>query len=167
MILQLTNTSEADALLGIFSNDEIIRYTNFRKFTDVLSLTSFLERFLSINKDEPLQYGPYSIYLEGKIIGLCGAQQHDLTEGVTELWYILHKDNWGKGLAKKAISLILAECKANPQLKTVYAEAVKSNPASWNILEDFGFERTGEIAEGFKKEDVTGDLLQYAYECRR
>lgn len=164
IILRKTVISECDALFALFSDDDNVRYTNFQKFNDTSSLLNFLDRFLKIEMGQPLQYGPYSIYLNNSFIGLCGAQQKDLSRGVSELWYVLHKNYWGKGLTKKAVELLMHECKSNKQLKSIYAEAVSVNTASWHILEKLGFMKTAELKNGFKKDEILEDL--YCYSCQ-
>lgn len=163
--LSPTRRDECEALLGMFSQDEVVKYTNFRNFSDSAALGQFLDRFLKIGLGQPLQYGPYSIYLDNQIIGLCGLQQHNLDEGVAELWYILNRDYWKKGLARQAIDLLINKASENKQLKTIFAEAVDINIASWKILEKLGFSLNGITKSGFKKGDITEDLRLYSYAC--
>jgi ribosomal-protein-alanine N-acetyltransferase len=163
MTLRKTESSDSDSLFNIFKDEDVVRYTNFRKQDDVSSVKIFLDRFLQIEKDQPLQYGPYSIVMDQTIIGLCGVQQKDLPAGVSELWYILDKNYWGKGLAAKAVELLLEQCKSNPLQKSVYAEAVNINKASWRILERAGFQKIKEVISGFKKGDMVEDLRCYSY----
>lgn len=167
MTLKPATKHDSEALLDIFGDPETVRYTNFRQFTELAPLNDFLDRFLNIGKDEPLQFGPYCIWQDQTIIGLCGAQQQDPTLGISEIWYILRKDYWGKGFAKRAVELLLRECHANHQLKALYAEAVEVNPASWRILEKVGFVQTGEVKQGFEKGDILEDLRCYTYNFDR
>lgn len=163
--LGITKISDADALLPIFSNADVVKYTNFRQFNDIDALHTFLERFLNINKGEPLQYGPYSICLADQLIGLCGLQQKEAALGTAELWYILGKDHWGKGLAGQAVELLMKESNSNKKLRYIYAEAVCVNQPSWRILEKIGFVQTGELKDGFQKADIVEDLRSYSYKC--
>lgn len=163
IILQLTVTTDAPQLLNIFSDPAVTKFTNFKQLNDVDSLQSFLERFLIVGKGQPLQYGPYSILFNDEIVGLCGLQQRDINEGSVELWYILDKSHWGKGLAKQAVQQLLKLCEANSQLRSVYAEAVSTNKASWWILKKAGFIQTGNIKNGFKKDDIIEDLYTFNY----
>ncbi len=160
--LQPTNLNHATALFPIFSNAENIQFTNFKTFEDPESFTLFLERFLAIEKGSPLQYGPFSIYQNETIIGLCGLQQIDLAKGKSELWYLLHQNYWGMGLAKKAVQILLAKGQQNSQLQTIYAEAVSSNAASWRILETLGFIKAGAKADGFTKGAIRADISYYS-----
>ncbi len=160
--LQPTNLTHAPALFPIFSNAENVQFTNFKTFEDQISFAHFIERFLAIEKGSPLQYGPFSIYQNETIIGLCGLQQIDLAKGKSELWYLLHKDYWGKGLATEAVKILLAKGQQNRQLHTIYAEAVSSNAASWRILESLGFFKTGEKTDGFTKGEIKADVSYYS-----
>ncbi len=166
MSIQLSTLAHAPCLFPIFSNAENIQFTNFKTFEDLTAFTLFLERFLAIEKGGPLQYGPFSIYQNETIFGLCGLQQIDLAKGKSELWYVLHKDYWGRGLAKEAVQILLTKAKQNSQLRTIYAEAVSSNAASWRILENLGFTRTGEKADGFSKGAIKTDISYYAMDLQ-
>ena len=164
--LQPTTIKHAPTIFPIFSNAENVQFTNFKTFEDLESFTLFLERFLTIEKGSPLQYGPFSIYQNETIIGLCGLQQIDLAKGKSELWYLLHKNYWGKGLTKEAVQILLAKGQQNSQLQNIYAEAVSSNAASWRILETLGFIKTGEKADGFAKGAITADISYYALDLQ-
>ena len=164
--LRITKPGDAPELMNIFSDPEVVRYTNFRQFNDIGSLNTFLDRFLSICAGEPLQYGPYSIRLDNKLIGLCGLQQKEPALGTAELWYILGKAFWGKGLAKQAVEWLIKESSSNEKLRSIYAEAVSANQPSWRILEKTGFIQTGELKNGFQKGVIIEDLRSYAYKVR-
>ncbi len=161
IILKTTSLNECDALFRIFNHDDVVRYTNFKRFEEIDSLKLFLEKFLSIHLGEPLQFGTYSIYLNSALIGLCGLQQINVEEGISELWYLLHKDYWGQGLAKQAVELLLQKSTSTNLLKCIYAEALSINVASWSILEQFGFIQTAELINGFTKGNIQEDLRQY------
>lgn len=165
LALRLTRRDECEALLDMFSQDEVVKYTNFKKFSDSAALGQFLDRFLNIGLGEPLQYGPYSIYLDSELIGLCGLQQQKLDEGLSELWYILNKNHWRKGLARQAINILMGQARSNERLKTICAEAIDKNIASWKILENLGFSLVSTTKEGFKKGDIVEDLRCYVYVC--
>lgn len=160
--LRNTTIQDAEQLLAVFCNPDVVRFTNFRQFTDISALKTFLERFLAIGQGQPLQYGPYSIFTGNQLAGLCGLQQKELALGSAELWYILGKEHWGKGLAKATVEKLIKEAATNKQLRSIYAEAVTTNPASWRILEKQGFLQTGELKNGFQKETIVADLRSYS-----
>jgi ribosomal-protein-alanine N-acetyltransferase len=164
--LRMTIPADAARLMEIFSNGDVVRYTNFKQFNDIDSLNTFLDRFLNIGAGQPLQYGPYSIRLGEVLVGLCGLQQKELALGTAELWYILGKEHWGKGFAKQAVVWLLKESSSNKRLRSIYAEAVGSNEPSWRILEKMGFIQTGELKNGFQKEDIIEDLRSYSFQVR-
>ena len=165
--LRTSKLSDSEELFAIFNEPEIIKFTNFKFKEDINSVRDFLERFLKINFNAPLQYGPYCIYLDEKIIGMCGLQQVDLDKGISELWYILHKNYWGKGYAKEAVEILTHISKSNKLLRTVYAEAVTMNTPSWKILEHMGFQKSGEEENGFTKNGAAYALRKYVFEMQK
>ena len=60
--------------------------------------------------------------------------------GQPEVSYWIGKGYWGKGVASKALSLLLHQLKPRP----LYARAVKDNVASIRVLEKCGFTISGE-----------------------
>ncbi len=160
--LKEATLNDTEILLPLFRDREVIKYTNFSNYETATELKLFLERFLQLNKDQPLQFGPYCVVHNNDIIGLCGLQQKDIIAGSAELWYIIRKDYWGKRIATQAVTLLKKQASENPNLKTIYAEAVTSNPVSWHILEKAGFVNAGEIKNGFVKDSFTADLKTYS-----
>ena len=163
-----TTLDHVPSLFSIFSSSEMVQFTNFKTFEAITAFEIFMAKFLAIEKGSPLQYGPYCITLmDTTIIGLCGLQQIDLVAGKAELWYVLHKDYWGRGIAKKAVALLLAMAKENPHMQTIYAEAVGSNAPSWRILQHHGFVQTATLPNGFVKGAIVADLGMYTLYLRQ
>ncbi len=150
-------------LYPLFQDEAVIRYTNFRRFSDSQTFREFLRKFLVIHAGQPCQYGPYAIVYNLDLAGICGIQQQHLTEGRGELWYLLKKAYWGHGLASRAITSLLNEAQSNPFVKIIEAEAVEKNVASWKILEKAGFIWKETIPGGFKKADLAEPLKRYDY----
>ena len=159
--LKITHLDEYKALYPLFQDEEIVRYTNFQKYDHIENFKSFLSKFLLIGKGEPIQFGPYSIYQNNQLIGLCGMQQINLDKGISELWYLLNVSSWGKGIAKKTVEMLILKGKENQKLKSIYAEALSINIASWKVLKHVGFEEIEEIKNGFKKGIIIEDLKKY------
>lgn len=64
----------------------------------------------------------------------------DASDGNTEIGYAIHADYRGKGLAQKALQLILRHVRKTIGYKgRIYAGVAKDNPASMHILEKANF----------------------------
>jgi RimJ/RimL family protein N-acetyltransferase len=59
--------------------------------------------------------------------------------GLPEVSYWIGRDFWGRGVATRALSLLLDEIALRP----MYARAARENPASIRVLEKCGFTITG------------------------
>ncbi|MBK7763165.1 MAG: GNAT family N-acetyltransferase [Bacteroidetes bacterium] len=155
-------TLEDHTLLGsIFFNEEVVRFTNFKKFGKQSELKIFFQKFIHIHAGEALQYGPYLILADHQIAGLCGMQQLDLEKGVSEIWYVLAEPFWGKGIATFILKQLIEMAESNPLMNSIYAEAVSSNQASWQLLEKAGFTLIQEKENGFVKGDIKENLRCY------
>jgi RimJ/RimL family protein N-acetyltransferase len=66
------------------------------------------------------------------LAGCISCFKHD---GLNNVGYWLGKDFWGKGIASRALSLLLNEIQSRP----LYARVATSNPASLRVLQKCGF----------------------------
>jgi RimJ/RimL family protein N-acetyltransferase len=80
------------------------------------------------------------------------------------VWYILRRDEWGKGLATQALGELLQRMTASGRVKRATATAVTSNAASVRVLEKQGFTRERLIPGGHQKHGLTFDLFAYGRE---
>lgn len=77
-----------------------------------------------------------AILVENELAGSISCFQH---EGIDNVGYWLGKDFWGKGVASKALELLLREFQPRP----VYARAATTNRASLRVLQKCGFKVEG------------------------
>jgi RimJ/RimL family protein N-acetyltransferase len=77
-----------------------------------------------------------SITCDGRLVGSIAAF---VIEGQTEVTYWIDRAAWGRGVASRALELLLEEVPARP----VYARAASDNAASLRVLEKSGFQVIG------------------------
>lgn len=154
---------DATELFPLFSNSEVIQYTNFKRYETLESLRVFLHDFLLIGHNLPLQYGPYVILNHQGVIGLCGLQQTSHVEGSAELWYLIDQAFWQRGIATEVVTRLMELAHLNQALRCIYANALTINTASWRILEKVGFNLVEERLNGFQKDDFKADLRLYEF----
>ncbi|MGD9690306.1 MAG: GNAT family N-acetyltransferase [Phycisphaerales bacterium] len=70
---------------------------------------------------------------------LCGSIGVRIVDGVHAVGYGLGRAHWGRGIASRALELLLAEVAVRP----LHARAAASNPASIRVLLKNGFVITG------------------------
>jgi len=105
-----------------------------------------------IDEDESVTY---AIYHNEVPVGFCQYYyEDDFTDDYQPgyyLWRILIDQRYqGKGLAKAAVSKLLAEIRQKPfgDAEHLYLGCSPSNTTAIKLFEFFGFEPTGEIADG-------------------
>lgn len=83
-----------------------------------------------------------TIVWDGQIVGsmFSWVEQSGDGERTRELGYWLGKPYWGKGIATRALALLLREIPTRP----LFAHAAKDNLGSLRVLEKNGFTRIGE-----------------------
>lgn len=142
--LRLLRPDDAEAVFGLLSNLEIIRWMKFPVFSRQDAETYCREL-------QPAVIGPgrYThdrvICAEGedRAIGLCGLVV-DAERAEAEAWYLLDPAYWGKGLAVNALCQLLEFAFTTCELRRVWACCVTANRRSARVLEKAGLRCEGE-----------------------
>lgn len=78
---------------------------------------------------------------DGLVVGDVGFHAPPDERGVVEIGYGLAPSARGRGLASRAVRLLIADALARPNVAHVLAETSLDNPASVRVLEACGFAR--------------------------
>jgi RimJ/RimL family protein N-acetyltransferase len=89
-------------------------------------------------------HGMYLIVEADEVVGLCGYLHQPSDTGEVEIGYGIAAARRGRGLATRAVRLLLDEAAHDPSVHTVLASTAVNNPASQRVLEKNGFDRCGE-----------------------
>lgn len=100
---------------------------------------------------------PRTILLDGSIVGSIGAFVRD---GIDFVGYSIAREWWGKGIATRALVLLLAEVPTRP----LRARVAKPNVASARVLEKCGFRLEAETTEPETDRFVPGPVLSFILE---
>ncbi|WP_025783416.1 GNAT family N-acetyltransferase [Sporosarcina sp. D27] len=95
----------------------------------------------------------------GSILGRINVVDIDMTHGIANLGYRVGHLHTGKGVAKKALELLL-ETVAQLNIKQLKAMTTTNNMASRKVLEKNGFEQTACVDEEF---DMNGQKLKFVH----
>lgn len=98
-----------------------------------------------------------AIIADGILVGSISCFQQD---GKESIGYWLAKEHWGRGIASRALAMLLEEVTQRP----LHATAAASNAASIRVLERCGFRmtgtHTGEETERYLRREVATFLLE-------
>lgn len=100
---------------------------------------------------------PRAIIADGVLVGSINIFQR---EGQDFVGYWIDRPHWGKGIASRALALLLAE----PTPRPLHAQAARHNPASIRVLTRNGFTITryehGPASERFRECEVAVLILE-------
>ena len=97
----------------------------------------------------------------GSVVGLCGVViVRGSEEG--EIWYLVHPELWGKGIATEAAKELLAFGFEEVGLHRIWATCLPENPASERVLQKLGMRKEGFLVQNLKIHDVWKSSFLYA-----
>lgn len=126
----------ADDLLNIWSDEDVIKYTNIKipctleKVRERIEVLKDFDVFVVSNKDG--------------VIGIIGCPCIDKEKLQFGLFYQFCKSSWGKGYATKATEWLLNFMREKYNEITLFADVVDANIASEKILQHFEFDLISE-----------------------
>ncbi|MBE9609720.1 GNAT family N-acetyltransferase [Chitinilyticum piscinae] len=156
--LQLSALTLADAaaLLPIWSDREVTRFTYVRGVRTLADsearIQGILAGFTGI--------GPWVVREAGEVIGFAGAVRLPGPDEF-EVFYHFARSSWGRGIGKIVLQRLLQAAFVEHGACCVHAGAVAANPASWHLLEQAGFRRSGVREQGFRTRSGCFDLYHY------
>jgi RimJ/RimL family protein N-acetyltransferase len=161
---QLAASDTAEVFL-LWSDFETVKLTNWAHTPTLDECAERMRKVMDHYGQEARHFGPCTIrFASGRFVGLVGADLFDADRDEYEVWYVLRRDEWGKGVATRAVAELLRRMTESGRVRRAMATAVTSNVASWRLLERQGFSRERTIAGGFLKHGLALDLYQYGRE---
>jgi RimJ/RimL family protein N-acetyltransferase len=107
-------------------------------------------------EDSPAERDDFVVEHDGVAIGKAGCWR------LPEIGFILHPDQWGRGLAREALSALIPRLFARFPIAAITADVDPRNLASLKLLEGLGFEVTGRAANTWRIGDEWCDSLYLA-----
>lgn len=146
----------------ILSDEKVIQYTLFSKMTIIESEQYLIKALNQYSLDLPLSYTTgIRLSDNGELIGICGLVFDNRREQ-GEIWYLLSKPFWGKGLASQVLPQLLQYGFMKLELHRIWANCLPENKASKRVLEKLGFRKEGLQKRSLRIQGVWCDSLVYA-----
>lgn len=123
---------------------------------------SILNQWLKFQKSDQRKNYTLVIEFDNQFVGLIGLHLGAQKMRNGEVWYKIHRNHWGKGIATEAVQEMLRFGFAELELHRIEAGCAVDNLRSAKVLE-----KVGMISEGRKRKSLplkTGwsDALEYA-----
>ena len=134
--------NDIDDFYYVATQKEVLRYLpdKMMSYDDICELVNwFLDCYKHNSIDKIIKFPLAIIDKEtNKLIGDCGLGPSPYIEGELEIFYILSKDYWGKGIMTEAASVILNYGLKKLYLNKIIATVLPQNIASKRVLEKIG-----------------------------
>jgi RimJ/RimL family protein N-acetyltransferase len=143
---------DLDAIFQQVTDPESVRMAAFTA-VDQTDRSAFLNRQERLRADTSVLHRVIDV--DGEAAGTIGFFRIDDKPEVT---YWVDRAHWGKGIATRALQILLAETAERP----VYGRAASDNVGSLRVLEKAGFRRVG-VDRGFapgRGEEIEETILR-------
>ncbi len=165
MILEQFKVSHAAEAFRLWSDFEAVKFTNWTYTPTLDACSDRVGRVVDHYAREPLHFGPFILReSDGRFVGMTGADLVDGPLGIYDVWYIISREEWGRGVATRALGELIGRMGGSGRVKKVTADVVAENVHSWRLLERAGFVRDRVVAGGFQRHESMLDLYKYCYE---
>lgn len=147
-------SNDVDGLLNITSHPEVVRYLSFGPASSA-EAAALLDFALASAHASPR--AEYVLAIDdgaGMLVGSCGFHEDNGISNEREVYFVLARDAWGRGLGLEALQTIVDFGFGVLGLDRIYGVAHPDNAASIRVMERAGLTYDGEVEEAF--EDAEG-----------
>lgn len=159
-LIEITDEHLID-LYNLFSDEDVIRFYNLGKYTDLSDGQKFVDWYKNRYRDGlAIRWG---IALKGKkdIIGTVGYNNYT-TFHRANIGYDLQKNYWNKGYITEALEAVVEYGFTVLDINRIEAEVMQGNTASERVLEKLGFTREGVLRQWMLWDDNYYDMSMYS-----
>ena len=161
LLLRPLQPGDVDALFGIFSHPEVMRYWSTPPWASPEPGREMVARDEAAGPDaDHLRLGLVR-QEDDTLIGTCTLFEHIRQSRRAEMGYALGRSAWGQGYMNEALSALLDHGFDAWNLNRVEADIDPRNLASARALERLGFQREGFLRERWIVGDEVSDTALY------
>ena len=146
LILRAMVDSDADALLKIYGDPEVVRFAADPIFTDqsyIRKMLADVSRRFKIR--DAIEWG-IVLRQSATVVGTCGLHSFGETRASAEIGCMLAKRHWGNGLMHEALQSLIQLAACELQLSSLFADIDLLNVRSARLFARLGFHRCGATA---------------------
>lgn len=154
-------SNDAESLLEIFSDPEVMRYWNTSPWTTIQDSLDFInESNDSMQRQESLVLGVY-LKSTGELAGKCMLFSYEKESKRAEIGFGLGRSYWGKGYINEAGEALIQYGFDSLGLRRIEAEIDPENQPSAKALEKLGFSREGLLRQRWEVNGIVSDSAMY------
>lgn len=147
LVLRPFDSQDADDLLGVFADPEVVRYWSNGAWTDIAQAEAMIAEAQQAYLDGGLYRYAIALRETDRLIGICNLRGFFAQNRRCELGYALARAHWGRGYAAEALEALLGHAFHELDINRIEADIDPRNEASARLLERLGFRREGYMPE--------------------
>jgi RimJ/RimL family protein N-acetyltransferase len=154
--------SDTDGLFQLFGDPAVARYWSFPPWTHREQAEAFLAPLLEPFRDDAIVF-PWVIAdrVRDELVGTTTIFALHREQRRAEIGYAMRRSHWGQGLAREAVTRVLAHGFDALGLRRFEADIDPRNAASISLVERLGFRREGLLRERWLVNGETADSVIY------
>ncbi|WP_249977979.1 GNAT family N-acetyltransferase [Vreelandella olivaria] len=161
LVLRPLKLTDAEALLTIFSDPDVMKYWNTAPWNSLEDAMSFIkESTAAMDRQESITLG---IMLEAtsELIGKCMLFSYESESKRAEIGFGIGKQYWGYGFVSEAGEALIKYGFESLGLRRIEAEIDPENISSGRALERLGFIKEGLLRQRWEINGVVSDSALY------
>jgi ribosomal-protein-alanine N-acetyltransferase len=157
--LRWLDYGDLDALFGVFSDRDALRWWRHPPFASTDDASIYLEQVHRGHEHGDLLQWGIERQADGEMIGTALLAGVDSVHGRAELRLLLKSKQWGQGYGREAATVLLGHAFGDLGLRRIEAEAPPANVAALKALEALGFKREGYLRQRWLVRGETQDSV--------
>lgn len=140
--LRSMDERDAAALLDIYGDPLVMRYTDEDPFPDLATIGAMLGSVRSLlATGESLEWA--IVLHEGEVlVGTCGLHSFDQMADAAEVGCLLRRSAWGAGYMTEAVGLLAGFARDELRLRRLRADVAPENARAQGLFKRLGYRRT-------------------------
>ena len=149
VLLRWMTSDDVDALLEIFGDERVVRYTSIPKLRDRNEAHHFHAEIESFFRQRTLFQWGLARVEDGRLLGSCTLSDICWEHQRAEVGFALGWAHWGQGFMREALPLLLRHAFEGLGINRLEADVDPRNAASLHLLEKLGFRREGYLRQRY------------------
>lgn len=142
LVLRQLVASDAPALHATLSDPKVMHWWSSGAHSDLAET----EAYIGFNTATDAGHFCWAITL-GDNVALGWVILRETRERVGEVGYILRRDQWGRGVAREALTRVIEHGFSDMGYRRIHADTDPENAGSIGLLERLGFQREAHLRE--------------------
>jgi len=145
LVLKKIDVTNLEEVYEIYSNARVFEYCGIISKSNKETIKSMIGHFeRDFNKKTRIKWG---IFSNDVLVGIMEVYDFNKKVNMVTIGYFLAEAYWGKGIASKAVKMVIEFLFENVEVNRIHAEVMPPNEISKKVLLKNGFLKEGTLRQ--------------------